>query len=217
MLFDCLLTILDTVPHGAALNMAIDEILLRTAARPVLRLYRWERPAISFGYFGKWADARAAGPDRDLVRRWTGGGIVPHGDDLTFSLIVPRADSFFAITPHESYHLIHQCIASALGDAALATSAPPPISSACFQNPVQHDILVAGRKVAGGAQRRTKAGLLHQGSIQEIENPAALAATLLQIFSARPETAPLSGETAAQATILAREKYATEEWMRKVP
>lgn len=36
----------------------------------------------------------------------------------------------------------------------------------CFEAPVMHDVVVAGRKAAGGAQRRTKRGLLHQGSIQ---------------------------------------------------
>lgn len=217
MLFDHLLALLDPEPHAAALNMAIDEMLLRTATRPTLRLYRWARPAISFGYFGKWAEAFAAGPDCDLVRRWTGGGIVPHGDDFTFSLIVPRTHPFFAIAPRESYCAIHQCIASALGNATLASTARPPTSAACFQNPVQHDILIAGRKVAGGAQRRTKAGLLHQGSIQEIDHATGLSAALLQLLSASHAPVPLSAEIEEQATILAREKYAGEEWMRRVP
>ena len=217
MLFDDLIAVPDTEPHAAALNMAIDEILLRTARRPTLRLYRWARPATSFGYFGKWSDALAAGPERDLVRRWTGGGIVLHGHDLTFSLIVPRTHPFCAISPRESYRAIHECLASAIAGATLAPAAQPPISSACFQNPVQHDLLLAGRKVVGGAQRRTKCGLLHQGSIQQIENPAALAAALLHAFSEKPETHPLSEETESQAAKLAQEKYATEEWTRRVP
>ena len=217
VLFDDLLAVSDTEPHAAALNMAIDEILLRTATRPTLRLYRWARPATSFGYFGKWQDALAAGPERDLVRRWTGGGIVFHGRDLTFSLIVPRAHPFCAISPRESYRAIHECLAKAIEGATLASAALPQTSAACFQNPVQHDILIADRKVAGGAQRRTKSGLLHQGSVQEIESPAALTAALLQVFSNSRETVPLSGETATQAAILAREKYATERWMRRLP
>ena len=217
MLFDDLLAVLDTTPHDAALNMAIDETLLRTATRPTLRIYRWARPAISFGYFGKWSDAIAAGPGRDLVRRWTGGGIVPHGEDLTYSLIVPRAHPFFAISPRESYCAIHERIAAALGNATLAPAAQPQISPACFQNPVQHDVLIADRKVVGGAQRRTKCGLLHQGSIQEIENPAHLTAALVLIFSAKHTSIRLAGETAIQAAILSREKYATDEWMRRIP
>ena len=217
MLFDELIAVLDTEPHPAALNMAIDEILLRTALRPTLRLYRWQRPATSFGCFGKWSDALAAGPERDLVRRWTGGGIVLHGHDLTFSLIVPRTHPLCAISPRESYRAIHECLASAISGATLAPAAQPPTSPGCFQNPVQHDILLADRKVAGGAQRRTKSGLLHQGSIQEIENPAAVSAVLLPAFSKTLQTHPLPNETASQAAMLAQEKYATAEWMRKVP
>ena len=217
MLFDDLIAVPDTEPHAAALNMAIDEILLRTARRPTLRLYRWARPATSFGYFGKWSDALAAGPERDLVRRWTGGGIVLHGHDLTFSLIVPRTHPFCAISPRESYRAIHECLAGAIAGATLAPAAQPPTSAACFQNPVQHDILLADRKVVGGAQRRTKSGLLHQGSIQEIENLAAVSAALLQAFSKYPQTHPLSDETASQAAKLAQEKYATEEWTRREP
>ena len=216
MLFDDLLAVLDTEPHDGALNMAIDETLLRTATLPMLRLYRWARPALSFGYFGKWSDAIASGPGRDIVRRWTGGGIVPHGHDLTFSLIVPRAHPFFALSPRESYCAIHERIASALGNATLAPAAQPQISPACFQNPVQHDVLIANRKVAGGAQRRTKCGLLHQGSIQEVKDPSQLTAALIRIFSATHASISLPANTTTQATILSREKYATDKWMRRI-
>ena len=83
MIFDELTEVADPEPHDAALNMALDEVLLRRAAGPLLRVYRWARPAVSFGYFGKVADAEAAWPGREMVRRWTGGGIVPHGADVT--------------------------------------------------------------------------------------------------------------------------------------
>jgi lipoate-protein ligase A len=96
-LFDHLCEVHDPEPHAAALNMAIDEALLRTAREPLLRIYRWARPAVSFGYFGKWADVHRAWPEREAVRRWTGGGIVPHGDDLTYSLIVPREHPFASL------------------------------------------------------------------------------------------------------------------------
>ena len=45
MLFEKMTEVLDPEPHGAALNMAIDEALLRTATEPLLRIYRWARPA----------------------------------------------------------------------------------------------------------------------------------------------------------------------------
>lgn len=216
MLFNEFIAVLDSEPHDAALNMAIDETLLRAADAPTLRIYRWARPALSFGYFGKWREACAAGPGCEIVRRWTGGGIVPHGDDFTYSLIVPRAHPFFAVNPGESYCAIHECVARSIGNASLAGSARAQTSAACFENPVQHDVLLGGRKVAGGAQRRTKAGLLHQGSIQTPGDVARLSAALLGSFSTRHSSVPLPAEILAAATLLARKKYATDEWTRRV-
>ena len=211
-----MIEVLDPEPHDAALNMAIDETLLRAASRPTLRIYRWARPAVSFGYFGKWGEALAAAAGREIVRRWTGGGIVPHGEDLTFSLIVPRAHPFFAVSPRESYRAIHECVARALGNASLAAVAGSQISAACFENPVQHDVLIADRKVAGGAQRRTKCGLLHQGSIQRVDDAAGISAALVSRFSSRHSTIRLASEIQIAAALLAGEKYATDEWTRRI-
>ena len=75
------------------MNMAIDEALLETAVIPTIRFYRWRSPALSFGYFGKFSDVAIYAAERDLVRRWTGGGIVFHGDDLTYSIVIPAKRS----------------------------------------------------------------------------------------------------------------------------
>src|SRR5262249_46055918 len=76
----------DYNPRSAAMNMAIDEALLESATIPTIRFYGWHSPALSFGYFGRFSDVAIYAADRDLVRRWTGGGIVLHGDDLTYSV-----------------------------------------------------------------------------------------------------------------------------------
>src|SRR3954464_2148226 len=85
----------DVSPHLAAMNMAIDEALLETAVVPTIRFYRWRSPALSFGYFGKFTDVVIYAAERDLVRRWTGGGIVFHGEDLTYSIVVPASNPVF--------------------------------------------------------------------------------------------------------------------------
>src|SRR5207253_2699926 len=77
-------------PKPAAINMAVDETLYLAAERPVLRSYRWARPSVSFGYFTPWKEVAMRYAGRDLVRRWTGGGIVEHGQDFTYSLVYPR-------------------------------------------------------------------------------------------------------------------------------
>src|ERR1700758_3487521 len=81
--------------RSAAMNMAIDEALLETATLPTIRYYWWNHPALSFGYFGKFSEVENFAWDRDPVRRWTGGGIVFHGDDLTYSLVIPASNSVF--------------------------------------------------------------------------------------------------------------------------
>src|SRR6266513_5164532 len=97
----------DATPRSAAVNLAIDEALLETAKVPSIRFYRWNSPALSFGYFGKFADVANYAPRRDLVRRWTGGGIVFHGDDLTYSIVIPANDKAFSESSMSIYEKVH--------------------------------------------------------------------------------------------------------------
>jgi lipoate-protein ligase A len=69
----------DFTSHSSAMNMAIDEALLESAAVPCICFYGWQFPALSFGYFGRFSDVAIYAGERDLIRRWTGGGIVFHG------------------------------------------------------------------------------------------------------------------------------------------
>src|SRR5213080_714264 len=100
--------------HSAAMNMAIDEALLDSVAVPSIRFYRWRSSALSFGYFGKFADVADYAAERDLVRRWTGGGIVFHGDDLTYSIIIPAASEFSSASSKSIYAMIHAALCDAL-------------------------------------------------------------------------------------------------------
>lgn len=208
----------DDTPRAAAMNMAIDEALLQNARIPSLRLYRWDHSALSFGYFGKIADV-AGHAECDLVRRWTGGGIVLHGEDLTYSIVIPATDPAFAVSTMSVYEKVHQAIQNALiasgQQAELAKDKSAKISESCFANPVRADVLLNGEKVAGAAQRKTRAGLLQQGSIQNV----ALAAEFAPRFAA--ELAPichdrrLNGAVIARAQEIAAQKYATEKWLRR--
>lgn len=221
MLFDTLTEVLDPEPHGAALNMALDEVLLRSASEPLLRIYRWKQPAVSFGYFGNFAEVARKWPEREWVRRWTGGGIVPHGEDLTYTLIVPRGHAFFRVLAAESYAVIHARLGELLKGAGspvrLAEAAAAKVSNACFENAVQHDLVADGGKIAGAAQRRTAAGLLHQGSIQQVTDRAALTDGLGRAFAKAVSVRSLALEELAEAARLAEEKYASEAWLRRYP
>src|SRR4029453_5938271 len=100
----------DIAPRSAAMNMAIDEALLESTAAPSIRFYRWESPAFSFGYFGSFPEAADKGCERDLIRRWAGGGIVFHGEDLTYSVVIPADNPVFAESPLSIYENVHRAL-----------------------------------------------------------------------------------------------------------
>ena len=209
----------DSEPRSAAINMAVDEALLETAAAPALRFYRWRGPALSFGYFGSYADVEDQCDDHEIVRRWTGGGVVPHGDDLTYSVIIPVSHPFFGRSSLAIYSDLHDAIREALkanGIAAtLANSVAPKVSENCFANAVRADVISEGRKIAGAAHRRSRAGLLHQGSIQNAKLPLRFIDDFARTLCDRFERKALSQERIDRATTIAQAKYGTIEWLMR--
>ena len=220
MIFSEAILIADGEPHGGALNMALDEILLHSSGAPVLRCYRWLRPCVSFGYFGAFEEVSRRWPNWEHVRRWTGGGMVEHGTDFTYTLAVPRDHELTRLNAAESYRIIHGAVAVALrrsAGAAVALSGEGVAakSNACFENPVRNDVLVDGRKVAGGAQRRMAQGLLHQGSIQLPPGSGEFGAALGEALAEKVVLGQFTAEEMAEAEKIAKEKYGSEEWMRR--
>jgi lipoyl(octanoyl) transferase len=213
--------------HSAAMNMAIDEALLEYATVPAIRFYRWQSPALSFGYFGRFADVASHQTKRDLVRRWTGGGIVFHGEDLTYSVVIPVSDTAFTESSMSIYEQIHQALCDGLtrngvrtelvGSARRADRTPQRGIPAydCFENPVRADVIIDGRKVAGAAQRRTRRGLLQQGSIQGVNLENDLAQRFMEALSANPKERKLDDEILNRARELTERKYGTDAWLRK--
>jgi lipoyl(octanoyl) transferase len=164
-----------------AFNMALDETLLEAMPRlqsPVLRCYGWTEPAATFGYFQKFSEVQAATHLRPLIRRPTGGGIVPHDADWTYAAIFPAGHEWHSLKAEESYRRIHDWLRLAFAEMKLATelapcchqpkaqSPKPKAISACFIGHEKSDLLWHGKKIAGAAQRRNKLGLLIQGSVQ---------------------------------------------------
>ena len=199
-----------------AWNMALDEALLYAVAKiekPILRFYGWTEPAATFGYFQHHADIAAWTPLRPLIRRPTGGGLVPHGADWTYSVIIPPAHPWYELRAVESYLQLHRWVTAALRaadiPAELALSARKEIPGQCFAGAEQYDVLVAGRKVAGAAQRRAREGLLIQGSIQSVPagaNRARWEEQMLANASIWQEFA-MTDELRARADELAANKY----------
>lgn len=207
-------------PASPAHNMAIDEALLREVQLPVLRIYEWNVPAVSLGYFQPFSIAG----DRPFIRRYTGGGLVDHDHDVTYTIVLPRAHPWMELSAPESYCLIHKGVQAALKACGISSELTPeesPVASdACFQKPVRHDVVSGGQKLSGAAQRRTREGMLHQGSIllpdpsrnADLRKafPAAFAAQLDLTL----EPGPLTVAEAARVAGLEHERYSTDEWNR---
>lgn len=178
----------DPVMRPGPEAMAVDEWLLETMELPVLRVYRWSGAWGSIGYFGSLADARVSIPGLDWVRRWTGGGTVDHRADWTYTVVAPAGDRWAGLRGAESYRLVHAALAEVLVaegiDARLSAGAEKTGAALCFENPVGHDLIdPSGRKLAGAGQRRTRRGLLHQGSVAAAGEPAASAARAARLVS----------------------------------
>ncbi|HEY5080085.1 MAG TPA: lipoate--protein ligase family protein, partial [Opitutaceae bacterium] len=177
---------------GASENMASDFLMLQRYPRESVARYRhygWRSPSFTFGYSQKISFVREQlppGQTFDLCRRPTGGGVVDHRDDWTYSLVIPRGHPFEEARATQSYRAIHEALAGALKAAGVpvvlkSVSDPAPgeepggPAGVCFERAETFDVVhgSTGAKIAGGAQKRNKRGLLFQGSIWK---PAAGAA-----------------------------------------
>lgn len=160
-------------PLDAAGHMALDEAVL--AASPpdslVMRVYEWKSEDCTFGFSQKYADAKAAcKPGVEPVRRATGGGIVFHDGDVTFSLVFPWDR---ACAPETIYKNIHRGIHQALKAHGTVngmwspTVKAPGIAASCFARAEKADLVDADdRKILGGALRKKGVKGLYQGSLR---------------------------------------------------
>lgn len=212
----------DTEYRSAAGNMALDEALATIERQPVLRVYRWSQPSVTFGYFCDYAAVAADLHGRDHARRWTGGGIVEHGSDITLALVVPRIGAWATVSSSEFYCWLHRRVATAVTSThtsplvmARLVGRPAAPGGTCFTSPVTSDLMADGTKVVGGAIRRTRDVMLYQGSIQGIAAASFHLPTLVHALTAQGNDAqtylpPVTVTTLA--TTLTRKKYATQNW-----
>lgn len=217
--------LLDSGPCDYALNMALDETLLEsapTANGPSLRFYGWTQPAASFGYFQRIADIERSTDLRPLVRRPTGGGLVSHAADWTYSVIIPPHHSWYRLRANESYEQMHRWIQSAFAELGIVADLAPcgrkEVAGQCFAGYETSDLLCLGKKIAGAAQRRTKAGLLIQGSVQSLPRNIARERwqhAMCSVMSVTWQILKLSPDMTSRCNHLAAEKYSNDEYNRR--
>jgi lipoate-protein ligase A len=170
--------IIEKIPLAGSLNMAIDEYLflsLDKTPQTYVRFYQWERPTVSLGYsqaLEKTVDldfCRRNGID--VVRRITGGKLVLHWREITYSISSSDTQTFSS-TLAESYRLISNALITGLEKIGLRArlAGPPPSSYSkgnmpCFSYPARDEIEIAGKKIVGSAQKRVGSRFLQHGSI----------------------------------------------------
>ncbi|PYL02924.1 MAG: hypothetical protein DME32_05275 [Verrucomicrobia bacterium] len=198
-LFDELIVIDDPTPRPGPLNMAIDEVLLSRARSAILRFYRWNEPAISFGYFVTFAEASVAAGDRAMVRRWTGGGIVPHGADLTYSIMIGSNSDTFSLPSKSIYENVHRALCSAL----MATNGDGPLLAvaALYERRNEADSAVIDRRYNGSIQRGNLSEEFRRIFSQLLANQFITSAIDLDILSMAEE--------------LGATKYAADAWLHR--
>ena len=175
----------------AETNMAIDAALLFSmpVGLAAFRHYGWLEPAVTFGYAQHYnkvvsrlasdhAPVEPAQGSATLIRRMTGGGIVDHRNDWTYALILHSSAPAASRPATDLYAQIHDAISQSLAKIGIGSRlAPCPrhceelpiagdIPSHCFATPAANDVLHPdGKKIAGAAMKRSRQGLLIQGSI----------------------------------------------------
>jgi lipoate-protein ligase A len=158
---------IDLTPRPGVFNMAVDEYLFRQLdkiPRTTVRFYRWERPTVSLGYSQRVEDVLDLEYCRrqgiDVVRRITGGKLVLHWREITYS-IVSSDTAAFSSTLAESYRRISSALILGLEKMRLRVRLAGPAPSSysrgnmpCFAYPARDEIEIEGRKIVGSAQKR---------------------------------------------------------------
>lgn len=174
--------VLDTGKANALENMAFDKKLLQELSghSPTLHFYEWDGECATYGYFADpYAHFDIQGIQKrklQLARRPTGGGIVFHNVDFTFSVLIPSGHSAFSLNTLDNYAFVNRLVAEVVRQFSRGGLVPellspeaeridPVFKSFCMAQPVSYDVMIDGRKLAGGAQRRMKQGFLHQGTL----------------------------------------------------
>jgi len=168
-------------PSDAMSNMALDEKIFRAFLEdgiPAFRVYGWASPSFTYGVSQKPEDEidmkRCAATGLGIAKRMTGGGVLFHNNEITYSLVCAKEDIGEPDSVFVSYRKICSFLISfyrSLGlDASFAlekedfkTRCAP--HSLCSASREKYDIVINGKKIGGNAQKRKKRAVFQHGSI----------------------------------------------------
>ncbi len=170
-----------TQPASASYNMALDAMIFNRYLQdgiPVLRVYRWRSPSFTCGFSQEPAKeldlARCASDRVEVVRRMTGGGILFHDQEISYSFVCDKQDAGEPGTVLVSYREICGFLIGFYGSLGLNASfalesrafwkkcAPHELCSASHE---KYDLVINGRKIGGNAQKRARRAVFQHGSV----------------------------------------------------
>ena len=163
-------------------NMAEDMACLQSCEQkltpPTIKLYGWGEPTLTIGYTQQPKKLinieRARQLDIPIIRRPTGGRVLLHSEELTYSLIAPIDHPLFGGDLKDSMYVISEMLINSLvklGFSKESIQFAPPFNSrsqnmpACFSLANHYELTCRGKKIIGSAQRRMKRAFLQHGSI----------------------------------------------------
>jgi lipoate-protein ligase A len=227
-------------------NMADDIILLEySASKDAIRFrhYNWKLPACSFGYGQNYNEVNKQfeSSTAQLCRRPTGGGLVDHRNDWTYSLVLPPQHPLIRKRALTTYRLIHMTLADALNKCEQPAVLAPckteedknnnhnnglkKTITHCFQTTEPDDVINprTDKKIAGAALKRNRYGMLIQGSIDRSAIEAdldydALKHSFIQGLCSNLEATPKSVTWLYFPESLrnsVHNHYATDKWNKK--
>lgn len=149
-------------PMPGPLNMGVDRAIVQAASKgespPTLRLYSWNAPAVTVGYFQKVSETVNTDYCKEnnipVIRRITGGGTVLHSSEITYSFITPLKNSPVPYDIESSFKTIINPIIISLKFVGIDAAFKPV-----------NDIVACGKKISGSAQTRQHGVLLQHGTI----------------------------------------------------
>jgi len=154
-------------PGKGSYNMAVDDFLFESLGKdPItyIRFYTWKRPTVSIGCSQDIREVLDLGFCKknriDIVRRITGGKLVLHHREVTYSVCSSDVNVFTS-SLSSSYKKISEALIKGLKKLNI----PAYLSSddnlfysrsslPCFSYPARNEIKVKDKKIVGSAQKR---------------------------------------------------------------
>lgn len=139
--------------------------------KPIFRTYYWDNSYTTGASQDPNIQEFKNNFDKNYTKRFTGGGILFHGHDLSYSITIPTK-LLQNLTVKQSYEYMCKFIISfyqKLGLKASFAKDNPNLNS--FKNEFcqvgieDYDIVINNHKIGGNAQKRTKKIIFQHGSI----------------------------------------------------